>query len=209
MRSGHRFVAIEGPTGVGKSTLAAFLGHRLNANIFFDPFEANPFLSEWHSIGRASPELALRVELTFLGLRLAQLRHIAQVLALGGMVITDWHLLKQPIFAATTCTMADTELIAATCQLWADALPAPDVLLAMSASPGTLHHRIRQRGRAMETDIGQQRLRELGQAFDAAFDRYRGPMLRLDADAFDVFNPASVDQLTDTLERFAAERTIR
>lgn len=209
MASGYRFVAIEGPTGVGKSTLAAFLGHRLNANIFFDPFEANPFLDELYAAGRAGPELALRVELTFLGLRLAQLRHIAEVLALGGTVITDWHLIKQPIFAATTCTTVDTELIAATCQLWVDALPAPDVLLAMSASAGTLHQRIRQRGRAMETDISQQQLHELGQAFDAAFDRYRGPMLRLDADTFDVFNPACVDQLTDTLERFAAERTIR
>lgn len=96
--------------------------HRLNAGIFFGPFEANPFLPELYAAGHlASPELALRVELT----------------------IKELH------------------------------------------------------------------LNELSRAFDAAFDRYPGPMLCLDADTFDVFNPQHVDQLTDTVRHLAAERTPR
>jgi deoxyadenosine/deoxycytidine kinase len=122
MAARRLFIAIEGTTGVGNSTLAAFLAHRLNAGIFFGPFEANPFLPELYAAGHlASPELALRVELT----------------------IKELH------------------------------------------------------------------LNELSRAFDAAFDRYPGPMLCLDADTFDVFNPQHVDQLTDTVRHLAAERTPR
>jgi deoxyguanosine kinase len=204
------FVAIEGPTGVGKTTLAAFLAHRLNAAVFFDPFEANPFLRELYAPGHvASPELTLRVELTFLALRLAQLRHLSQILAIGGVVITDWHLMKQPIFAATTCPTADAERISATCDLWADSLPAPDVLVAMNATASTLCERVRRRGRAMETAIDEQQLSALSGAFGSAFDRYSGPILRLHADAFDVFNPSHVDQLAETVRHVAAERTHR
>lgn len=202
------FVAIEGPTGVGKTTLAAFLAHRLNAAVFFDPFEANPFLPQLYAAGRAaSLELTLRVELTFLALRLAQLRHLQQTLNVGGPVVADWHLMKQSIFAATTCPTTDAERISATCDLWADSLPAPDVLIALNASARTLHERVQRRGRAMETAIDDRQLSQMSSAFGAAFDRYPDPILRLHTDTFDVFNTSHVDQLADTVRHVAAERT--
>lgn len=79
----------------------------------------------------------------------------------------------------------------------------------MDASGDTLRERVQRRGRAMEAGIDVRHLTELSRAFGAAFDRYPGPMLRLDADTFDVFNPQHVNWLTETVRRFAVERITR
>jgi deoxyadenosine/deoxycytidine kinase len=85
------FVAVEGPTGAGKSTLAPRLARRLGATVFSDPFEDNPFLDDLHRADQPDrDERALRIELTFLALRIPQLRQIQHVVARGGSVVTDW-----------------------------------------------------------------------------------------------------------------------
>ena len=108
------FVAIEGPTGVGKTTLATRLATALGAQAVLDPFEANPFLTQLFTDPEPTEALALRAELTFLALRVAQLREIADLLTAGRSVVADWALLKQPIFAATTLDPDDAARVVAT-----------------------------------------------------------------------------------------------
>ncbi|MGI8446687.1 MAG: deoxynucleoside kinase [Streptosporangiaceae bacterium] len=189
------YVAIEGPTGAGKTTLATRLAPALNAAVVLDPFEANPFLPHLLTSAQRAPALALRAELTFFALRVAQLREIAALLASGRSVVADWALLKQPIFAATTLAPADAARIAATVEVWADSLPVPDVLIALSAPAMTLRSRIRQRGRNIEAGLTSAQLEALTTAFEAACTAWTRPLIRVDAATFDVFDEQNIDEL--------------
>jgi deoxyguanosine kinase len=184
-----RFVAIEGPTGVGKTTLATRLSIVLDAVAVLDPFDANPFLPRLMADGLAAPpELALQVELTFVALRVAALRRIDGVLNRGRSVVADWALLKQQIFAATTLDPHDAARVEATVQLWAPTLPTPDLLIGLSASSTVLADRVRARGRAMEAGMTSNQLGVLSAAFDAAYTQWPGALLRLPTDTFDVYD---------------------
>ncbi|MGH3327942.1 MAG: deoxynucleoside kinase [Streptomycetales bacterium] len=194
--TGGMFIAVEGPTGVGKTTLAAHLAAALDGKAAFDPFELNPFLPQLLAAGEtAGAELALRVELTFFALRVAQLRRIKAILASGTSVVTDWALIKQPIFAATTLSPEDSTRVTMTCQLWAEGLPAPDLLIGLSASTAVLRARVRQRGREMECALNDGQLAALSAAFDHAYARWSRPLILLDAATFDAFDARDLTEL--------------
>lgn len=196
------FIAVEGPTGVGKTTLATRLASVLDATLTLDPFKENPFLPQ---LLRGAPgqdgELALRVELTFLALRVAQLRRIEGMLAAGRKVVADWALLKQPIFAATTLDPADAARVAATVQLWAEGLPAPDVLIGMSAPTTVLRRRVRHRGRRLEAELAEAQLTALSAAFEDAYEKWDRPLIRLDTATFDAFSNQDLHELANQISR--------
>jgi hypothetical protein len=189
------YVAVEGPTGAGKTTLAERLAAVLNAVVVLDPFEANPFLTRLLTSAQPAAALALRVELTFLALRVAQLREVAGLLAGGRSVVADWALLKQPIFAAATLDTTDASRVAATVDVWATSLPAPDVLIGLSAPAATLWSRVRERGRDIEAGLTSAQLAALATAFESAYAAWSRPLILVNAAAFDVFDEQHVHKL--------------
>lgn len=195
------FVAIEGPTGIGKTALATRLAAALDAVAVYDPFDANPFLADLLASGQPSEALALRVELSFFALRIAQLREIAALLTSGRTVVADWALLKQPIFAATTLGPADVAQLAAMVRLWAGSVPRPDVLIGLSAATSVIQQRIRQRGRAMEAGVTCAHLDALSAKFGAAYAAWDGPLIRLDASSFNTFCDPHVHELADRVHQ--------
>jgi deoxyadenosine/deoxycytidine kinase len=194
---------VEGPTGVGKSTLARRLPSWISAEPIFDPFDANPFFGATHeSSGGTSPgRSALLAELTFLALRIAQLREIAAMLAAGRSIVADWALAKQPVFAALSLGDIDRDRIAETCAIWADDLPKPDLLIYLRADARTLRERISDRGRPIEADINETYLTLLSDVFDSELSHHPGPVMIVDAAAFNVFDDKTVAQLADRIQR--------
>src|SRR6266567_4710999 len=114
------YLAIEGATGVGKTTLAERLAPALSAVLFLDPFERNPFLTQ---LDRRGADDWLAAELTFLGLRIAQLRQIEANLWVGVVVVADWALAKTQVLPRTTLAPADADRVEAACSLWQPILP--------------------------------------------------------------------------------------
>jgi deoxyadenosine/deoxycytidine kinase len=194
---------VEGPTGVGKSTLVRRLPSWISAEPIFDPFDANPFFGETHesSGGIAAGRRALLAELTFLALRITQLREIAAMLAAGRSVVADWAMVKQPIFAALTLGDIDRDRIVGTCAIWADDLPKPDLLIYLRADARALRERIVGRGRAIEADIDEAYLTLLSSVFDSELSHHPGPVMIVDAAAFDVFDDEAVAELADRIQR--------
>jgi deoxyadenosine/deoxycytidine kinase len=134
-------------------------------------------------------------ELTFLTLRIAQLREIATILAAGRSVVADWALVKQPIFAGLALGEADRDRIIRTCAIWADDLPDPDLLIYLRADARTLLERIAGRGREIEVNLNEAYLTSLCNAFDSELAHYSGQVLVVDATTFDVFDDEIVAQL--------------
>jgi deoxyguanosine kinase len=203
------FVAIEGPTGVGKTTLAGRLATALGARPSFDPFDANPFLEQLLTATRVDEPLALRVELTFFALRVAHLHEIAVRLDEGRDVVADWALFKQGVFAVTTLDPADATRVAAMVELWQESLPAPDLLIGLSAATSTLRQRIRQRGRPMEAGLTGSALTALNAAFQAAYNTWRRPLIRLDTASFNAFDLTHVEELTAEVRQLQILRELR
>lgn len=184
------YLAIEGAAGVGKTTLAERLAPALSAVLFLDPFERNPFLTQ---LDRRGADDWLAAELTFLGLRIAQLRQIEANLRVGVVVVADWALAKTRVFPRTTLAPADADRVEAACSLWQPILPVPDLILHLRAGPGVLAARITRRGRAFERTITAAELAAQAVLLEVALTGL--PVMALDAGIFNVFDAAAVAAL--------------
>jgi deoxyguanosine kinase len=194
------FIAVEGPTGVGKTTLVNRLSGLVDATAFLDQFDANPFLAPLYA---ATPQeaaaLGLLTELTFVALRVAQLREIRSQLAGGGCVLADWSMIKHAAFAAATLAPADRDRVAQTCALWTSDVPSPDLLIHLRADPATLSARVAGRGRQMERGLTDAYFSALSAAFDAVLSASGVPVLTVDAARLDVFDDSALARLAEQM----------
>lgn len=203
------FVAIEGPTGVGKTTLVRRLAPWLEADPVFDPFESNPFLALLFAADTpaAARRWGLVTELTFLGLRVNQLRDIAEALTLSRLVLADWSMVKQMIFADLTLDQPDRHQMAETCAIWSEGLPIPDLIIHLRADIMTLQRRIVGRGRPMESGLSTADLAALAASYDAALASSPVPVINVEYSAFDVSDDVAVADLARHIKRILRRGT--
>ena len=200
--SRYRFIAVEGPIGAGKTTLARRLAERLGGEALLEDPDANPFLARFYE---DMARYALPTQLFFLFQRFEQLRAVAQHDLFARVRVADFLLEKDPLFASLT--LAGDEL--ALYQRLYDALalraPRPDLVIYLQAGPRTLAERVRRRAVEYERAIEADYLARLADAYARFFHQYdEAPVLAVNSEHLDF--AASERDLGLLLDHLAAMR---
>ena len=184
-----RHIVVEGPIGVGKTSLARRVGESIGAHLLLEQPEANPFLARFY---REPARHALATQLFFLFQRIQQLAELRQLDLFRTHVVGDFLLDKDPLFARLT--LADDELKLYE-QLYAQLAPraaAPDLVIYLQASAETLIERVARRGNAAETAISGEYLRRLADSYAHFFHHFDdAPLLVVNAEHL---NPVERDE---------------
>ncbi|MDQ7820035.1 MAG: deoxynucleoside kinase [Armatimonadota bacterium] len=183
-------VAVEGPIGVGKTTLARRLGEALEAEVVLEVVEENPFLSRFYEDIRA---VAFQTQIFFLLSRFRQQEAVRQARARGVPVVTDYIFAKDRLFARLTLDPQEMDLYDRVYAALAPRAVTPSLVVYLRASLPTLLERIARRGRPFERALQPAYLARLCQAYDEFFDSYGdAPVLQVDTDRVDIFSDADL-----------------
>jgi deoxyguanosine kinase len=163
-----RYIAVEGPIRVGKSSLASILSERLNAQRVTDP-EQNSFVGAFYE-GAAGA--AFQTQFTFLIRRFEQL----QALDLGGrsqkVIVSDFIFEKDKIFACLNLNDQELDTYNRYYNHFREQLPSPDLVIYLQATPEVLKKRLKKKNAAAEKAISEEYLEEVTKAYEHFFFHY-------------------------------------
>jgi deoxyguanosine kinase len=164
-----RFIVIEGPLRVGKTTLARILAERLHARRIYDS-EDNPFLADFYA---EKPGAAFRAQLYFLMERQKRIRETLAVEA-PGPVISDFLMEKDRIFANLNLDDAELKLYERYYESLTVGLPQPDLVIYLQAKPEVLGVRLAKKKVREEREVSPEYIEEVARAYEHFFFRYEG-----------------------------------
>ena len=201
----HRFIVVEGPIGVGKTSLARRLCVSLSAQAVLEQAAHNPFLERFYRNPRAG---ALPAQLHFLLLRAQQLATLKQADLFAPVRVADYLLEKDRLFARVTLDDAEFALYE---QLYARLdiqAPKPDLVVYLQAPVDVLLERIARRGVEFEQYIDRQYLERLNEAYARFFHEYEAaPLLIVNAASIDpIANQRDYDELLAAIRRMRRGR---
>ena len=194
-----RHIAVEGPIGVGKTSLVQLLADRFEGVMVLEDI-TNPFLPAFYE-GRAGA--AFQVQIYFLLSRFQQQREIAQMNLFQRLVLADYTFPKDRIFAYLNLDDTDLRVYDKLFPVLENEVPKPDLVIYMQASVPVLLERIERRARDFESGIDPGYLERLSEAYSYYFFHYREtPLLVVNTDEIDfVKNPADFDALVEQIMR--------
>ncbi|MFK8024696.1 MAG: deoxynucleoside kinase [Ilumatobacter sp.] len=197
-----RVVAIDGPTGVGKSTTARAIAEALGVPLLLDPVSTSPLLDEYYN-GEANPDAALASELAFLRLRADLLIGVPG----DGIVVSDFSIGRTGPFSEFLDEPSDrARVLDEMATLTAAAVPL-DVLVLLSAPPDVLIERVRSRGRGSEDELTIGHLRALDghfRAWQSAMREQARWSTEIDTRHWDPRRPDDVEALVGQITRALA-----
>jgi deoxyguanosine kinase len=203
MRRGGGYIAIEGPIGVGKTSLAQALGLRLGARIVLEDTDSNPFIARFYQ----DPEkYAFPVQLYFLLTRYNQQRQLAQQDLFAQATVTDYLLAKDRIFARLNLDPDELVLYEGVYRLLDGQLAKPDLVVYIRARVEVLAERLRKRNRTFERHISLEYLERVSSAYRDFFFYYdETPLLVVDSSEIDfVADPGDLEDLLREIDRTGA-----
>jgi deoxyguanosine kinase len=179
-----RYIAVEGPIGAGKSSLADILSVELSARIIRESPEENPFLGSFYKDRKRH---AMSAQLFFLLQRYAQQGELAQgdLFSRGG-VVSDYLFAKDRLFASLNLSDDEMALYDRIYQMLKPRTVVPDLVVYLQARTDVLLDRIRKRGRPEEKPIRAEYVEEVARAYAEFFFAYsEGPLLIVNASDID------------------------
>lgn len=180
LASRFRHIVVEGPIGVGKSSLARRLGAATGAHLLLEQPQANPFLERFY---QEPGRHALATQMFFLFQRIQQLAELRQLDLFRTHVVGDFLLEKDRLFARLTLADDELKLYEQLYAQLAPRAPAPDLVIYLQAPAETLSERVARRGIAAEAGITAEYLRRVADSYAEFFHHFdAAPLLVVNAE---------------------------
>jgi deoxyguanosine kinase len=180
----HRFIVVEGPIGVGKTTLARRLADTFGSELLLEGAEENPFLERFYENPRAG---ALPTQMFFLFQRARQLQELRQGDMFEPVRVADFMLEKDRMFAHLTLDQDELRLYNQAYEHVTLDAPQPDLVIYLQAPVDVLIGRIHRRGRAGEQYISDEYLEKVADSYARFFHNYStSPLLIVNATEIDL-----------------------
>ncbi|MEM7690813.1 MAG: deoxynucleoside kinase [Pseudomonadota bacterium] len=178
------YIAVEGPVGVGKTTLARRLAASFNHEILLEDADENPFLERFY---RNRKEAALATQLFFLFQRAQKVQELRQSELFSPVRVADFLIEKDPLFARINLDTDEYSLYEKVFQKLTIDAPRPDLVIYLQAPTDVLLQRIQRRGIEHERTIDAAYLEQLNEVYSEFFLYYDGaPLLIVNASVIDL-----------------------
>ena len=178
-----RYIAVEGPIGVGKTSLAGLLAKRFSARRILETPQGNPFLPRFYADRK---KYAFQTQIFFLLSRYQQQQDLQQLDLFSQLTISDYLFTRDRIFASINLDENEMALYESIYRLLTGRIPTPDLVIYLQARAQVLLSRIRQRNEEYERSIEADYLQTLVQAYNDYFFHYNeSPLLVIDTSEID------------------------
>ena len=194
------YTAIEGPIGVGKTSLAELLSKELGARLVLEDFEDNPFLPDFYN----DPErFGFQTQLFFLLQRYRQQQDLRQVDMFQKLLITDYMFVKDRLFASLNLGDKEMHLYDTVASLLERNIIKPDLVIYLQADTDVLMKNIEKRGRSMERNVTWEYIDALNQVYTEYFFRYQDtPLIIINTNNIDfVENENDLKEVIDYIRQ--------
>lgn len=194
-----RYIVVEGPIGVGKTSLATKLAASLSADLLLEEVYENPFLERFYRDGQSA---ALPAQMFFLFARARQMEDLRQSDLFANVRVADYLFSKDQLFAELNLSPDELALYNQVVASLNVEAPVPDLVIYLQSSVDALLRRIAHRGVSFERAIDRRYLEKLTDAYARYFHAYNeGPLLIVNASQIDpINNDADYERLFQQIE---------